>query len=424
MLKAFLAVVASVSLVLLSMSGPAVSEENPGLASVWAPLGPDGGDIQGLVRNPRSPNELYAATESGFVYRSTNGGSSWTRTANIGEELYDLVLDPKSPATVYVLGRNILFRSTDKGAGFTPFPIGSYWRPGWDGRMAVDPSNPRIIYIAGSSDNQKDLVVLKSVDGGQTWTLKTLGGGYTAFARGIAVSPKNPSALYVCGYYFDNNYNGRALIFVSTNAGASWRKITPGNLGANNLALGLAIDPRNPARIFVATSFGVIRSENSGLTWRAQTSPSTIYPECLALDQARHNVLYAGGNRVCYKSVDGGITWSEVAGGLLGIASRILASGNTIHLGSSAGIFKSVNGGLSFVKSQAGIKAFPVSNLSIPASASSATIYAAAQNYGVFRTTNRGGSWAKLASLPTNVDVSDLVASNRDPKRVYISTYG
>jgi photosystem II stability/assembly factor-like uncharacterized protein len=303
--------------------------------------------------------------------------------------------------------------------------LGQDWRSGEGGKIAIDPSNSKIIYIGGVSDSGKVLIVLKSANGGQSWTKKTFDSGYfSAWATGIAVSPKNPATLYFCGYFYDKNVHARARVYRSTNAGGSWRDITPGNLNPNQaLALGISIDPRNPARVFAALDDRVVRSEDSGASWQAQTTPSSIYPNCLTLDQTNLNTLYAGGNRINYKSVDGGKTWSSSASGLLGIASKILAAGNTVHWGSSAGIFKSLNGGASFKTSQAGIKAFQVCSLSIPASASS-TIYAAAENCAVFKTSNRGRSWTKLPDFPVNVDIADLAASDSDPKRVYVSTYG
>ena len=52
---------------------------SPERASAWTQIGPHGGHIRGLARNPKTPSELYAVSSWGQVFRSSNNGSIWTR---------------------------------------------------------------------------------------------------------------------------------------------------------------------------------------------------------------------------------------------------------------------------------------------------------------------------------------------------------
>ncbi|MCJ7588017.1 MAG: hypothetical protein MUQ00_08990, partial [Candidatus Aminicenantes bacterium] len=73
-------ITAAACAVFLFGRGPAPIER-PDQAGPWTSLGPSGGDIRGLARNPKSPGELYAVSSSwpSQIFRSTNAGASWTR---------------------------------------------------------------------------------------------------------------------------------------------------------------------------------------------------------------------------------------------------------------------------------------------------------------------------------------------------------
>lgn len=61
-------------------------------AANWFPLGPYGGDARSIAADPHDSKHLYLGTETGWIYQSRDGGSSWTRITQI-EGNNDLVID-------------------------------------------------------------------------------------------------------------------------------------------------------------------------------------------------------------------------------------------------------------------------------------------------------------------------------------------
>ena len=155
---------------------------------VWIRQGPEGGIINALAIGPQSPATVYAGTQSGGVFKSTDGGTTWS-AVNVGLtdlEVLSLATDPQSPATVY----------------------------------------------AGTQSGD----VFKSTDGGTNWS--GVNNGLTTFnVRSLAIDPQNPTTLYLC--------SDTTGIFKSTNGGANWYAV---NAGLTSLdVMSLAIAPQNTA---------------------------------------------------------------------------------------------------------------------------------------------------------------------------------
>jgi len=70
--------------------------------NAWTSNGPYGGIIEALAVDPSSPQTLYAGTDKG-VYKSANGGESWTKiNAGLTDTyIYSLAIDPSNPQTIY-----------------------------------------------------------------------------------------------------------------------------------------------------------------------------------------------------------------------------------------------------------------------------------------------------------------------------------
>ena len=414
---------------------------SPERASAWTLIGPQGGDIPGMARNPKSPNELYAVSYWGRVFRSSNNGSSWTRTAIINDYLQDVEVNPKIPTTVYVLGSNALYKSENRGGTFTRLPFDTSMYAG-SGRMAIHPTDPKIIYVAGCyySNQKYYLAIAKTVNGGAKWTYKKLEGTSNwSYGRSIAICAKSPSNVYFCGYYYTGSgYTAR--VYRSSNSGGTWTNVTPAFLnGTWNYAESLAVDPNNPNKAYLSCySDGralIAQTSNSGSSWTCQAAPSYIYTYTIVIDKTKTNTLYAGGysqngKPTCFKSVDDGGNWTELQTGLYGTASDILVLGSTIHFASGAGIFRSTDGGANFTVSHKGIKATDIQSFALLLTSSGArqgasgTIYAAASSYGNFKSTNMEGTWKQLSDFQGSDAIAHLVVPRSDPNRLYLSTYG
>ena len=95
--------------------------------NTWTTNGPEGGQIRALAIDPATPATLYAGTFGGGVFKSTNGGGSWTAintglTSNFANAL---AIAPSAPATLYAgtVGGGV-FKSTNGGGSWTAVNTG------------------------------------------------------------------------------------------------------------------------------------------------------------------------------------------------------------------------------------------------------------------------------------------------------------
>lgn len=184
---------------------------------------------------------------------------------------------------------------------------GRTWDPIFDaadtgsiGALAVAPSNPDVMY-AGSGEGLRrpDLSIgdgmYRSADAGKTWT--HLGLRDAQQINGIAVDPRDSQRVFVAALGHPYGPNAERGLYRSTDGGTSWQKVL--GSGVDQGAVEVRIDPKNPDTVYAAL-------------WSSRNGPWNLvqvyerYPE--------------GG---LYKSTDGGTTWTQLHGGLPTGAGRI-----------------------------------------------------------------------------------------------------
>jgi Abnormal spindle-like microcephaly-assoc'd, ASPM-SPD-2-Hydin len=282
--------------------------------TAWTPLGPspisEGSDDNGLVSSiaphPTNPNTLYIGTVGGGVWRSADGGATWSPlfdrqvAMGVGEPAA-IAIDPINPSVVYVgtSGRfNAqpqagLFKSTDEGASWVI--LGSGYPSGNTGNaiqfagqfinvIIVDPANSNRVYLASTSG------VFASNDGGLNWVQ---GSNVFGDARSLqldASTPVGARILYA-------GISGRG-VFQSTDGGANWAQILSGTTAVVAAAVGgppngfgkviVSLAPptkpvANPGGVQVVyvslqgtggapDPIGVFMSTDQGNTWVQQTA--------------------------------------------------------------------------------------------------------------------------------------------------------
>jgi photosystem II stability/assembly factor-like uncharacterized protein len=132
----------------------------------WMPIiSPGGGWIYDLVLDPSNPNTLYAGKNGEGVFKSTNGGDSWhpINSGLTNLEVRALVIDPTQPQTLYAGTGGGVFKSTDGGSSWSAVNTGLTNLKVW--ALAIDPLRPNWIY-AGTHNGG----VFKSTNGGGNWT--------------------------------------------------------------------------------------------------------------------------------------------------------------------------------------------------------------------------------------------------------------
>ena len=173
------------------------------------------------------------------IYRSRDGGASWTGNLPGGPSILFFAVDPKTPSRVFSATGGALYLSTDSGANWSTALAG-------DVKFLIfDPINPSILYALGS------FAFYSSTNGGVNWTRSNRP---SAFATGLVIDPKNPATLYLA------TYNG---VYKSTNSGSTWA-LAGSDTGA---AVALVIDPQNPSTLYVGGQPVVRKSTDGGATW-------------------------------------------------------------------------------------------------------------------------------------------------------------
>jgi len=252
---------------------------NTGLTSAY---------IGELVIDPSTPSTLYG--RSNGIVKSVDGGSTWTAANNgIAEpergSLTALAIDPSVPATLYVGTQGALYKTTDGGNNWS---LAGMLRP--ISALAIDPQNSTVYAATHLNGPPK---IRKSIDGGATWSVTALD---RHMVYSLAIDPEVPTTLYAGACSLDSN---RCGVVKSLDGGDSWTDI-PDGIPAEDVRA-LAIDPQTPSTIYAGVSnlgyegFGVFKSTDGGGSWAAINEGLTnnLDVAALAVDPVNPTIVYA-----------------------------------------------------------------------------------------------------------------------------------
>jgi uncharacterized protein (TIGR03437 family) len=239
------------------------------------------------------------------LWKSTNGGTTWMPMDDLPFALPQmLVAEPTNPNTLYEATGDLgIFKSLDGGVTWTAASGGIASTNVQ--ALAIHPVHSQTLYAATSSN-----AVYKTVDGGNSWTL--IDSPAMTISQ-LAVDAKNPNIVWEIG-------NG---LRKSTNAGVTWNSVNfPGP--ADDPLQAMALDPRVSGHLFAVSNFmfcgfGCMgnpyptpyfyRSVDGGANWIQ--APLTVQPDLpLIVDGSTNpSTVYDG---LSFRSVDGGVTWSPI----------------------------------------------------------------------------------------------------------------
>ncbi len=352
---------------------------------------------------PSRPVTVYAGLVTGGVYRSLDGGATWELAAaglDTKAPIYALAVDAKLPNRLWAATANAIFRSTDGGAHWTKV------RDGGARTLAADPQAAGTIYAPNG-----DGPLQRSTDAGASW--QTLPGPVKDVAA-LAIDPVQTQNLYA---------GTRAGVFTSKNRGASWQPSRRG-LPASPFVFALAIDPRAPRTVYLATSGVtadqiVFRSDNGGASWTAIDGGMLGPTTQIAVDTERSGAVWAVTLTGLFRSLDRGRTWSHAGAGLpIGEVETVLP-GATLLAGTNAGVFASASRGASWNPSSQGIMAAGIRGLALDP-LRPLRLWALDSASNVFRTTSGGGRWAFLPAIPNGPVPGPLTADPHRPGTLYV----
>jgi photosystem II stability/assembly factor-like uncharacterized protein len=306
-------------------------------------------DISALAIDPATPRILYAASHTQGIYKSINGGGSWSVINNglpFIKVITSLAIDPLTPTTLYAgTGSSGIYKSTNGGGNWTEVNTGlNIAFEYYISVLAIDPSTPATLY-AGTADG-----VVRSTNGGGNWINIGLA---DKDVNALVIDPAAPGTLYA-GTYMEGVYK-------STNGGGDWNPVNNGL--TDDLVYALAINPVTPATLYAGTDMGgVFKSTDSGDNWYPVNTGLPPYPgfpddyltvNSLVIDPLLPTTLYAGlgldpGATTypnlaggVFKSTDGGETWNTVGNGLTDYPINALA----INHAAQADLYAAIDGG-------------------------------------------------------------------------------
>src|SRR2546426_996630 len=231
--------------------------------------------IPALAIDPLNPTTLYAGTYGGGVFKSTDGGVSWSASGptNIYTSVTALAIDAVTPTTLYAgsIYSPGVFKSTDGGASWNATELARGVLS-----LAIDPLTPTTLYAGDDASG-----VFKSMDGGANWSSALLFyyglcgpcGGVGA----LTIDPLSQTTLFggtgvITAYDYDGSflYTASGRVFKSTDGGTGWGMSTwlDDDESVQTLAIEPRTDPLTPTTLYAGTGIsGVHKSTNGGLSW-------------------------------------------------------------------------------------------------------------------------------------------------------------
>ena len=373
---------------------------------------------------------------------------------NVGGRVADIVGDPVDANKFYVgAASGGVWKTVDGGATFTPIFDGQGSLS--TGALALDPRDSNILYVGtgeaspgGGSVTYPGDGVWKTLDGGATW--QHLGLDKTIYIGRIVVDPRNPDNVFVAamGNLFSRNVERG--VYRSQDGGRTWTQV----LFVSDIAGGidLAIDPVDPRRVFAATwerirfpdtrvyggpGSGLWQSTDGGTTWTRLAGglpPTTAEPSRIgvAIAASSPSTIYAVYSRKSdnaldglFRSTDGGVTWTRQTATNLGniIGAQAFWSGRIfVHPSNPSevwidgvGLARSTNGGASFASVGGGLHVDHHAQWFSPTNPS---IILKGNDGGAYRSTNGGTTWTHFENLPIS-QFYTVEAHPKEPFKIY-----
>ncbi len=286
--------------------------------------------VSAIIVDYSNPNNIYIGTgdrDAGDapgmgVYKSTDGGLTWAQSSSgIGEaQIFDMLQHPSVPTTLIATSDKGIFKSIDGGLTWTNSSSVQCKD------ICFNPANPDVVYASLKSQ------FYRSIDGGENFTRIVQSNFPTSTSRSIlAVSPKDPSCVYILFSRSDQSYGG---VYKSYNQGDSfvrksaspnildWTCYGNGSGGQGWYDLALAVDPADTNLVYVG-GVDCWMSSDAGKNWDiiahwyGDCGVAEVHADWHYLAYAPNGTLWACTDGGLHFSTDGGASWTDRTEGMV-----------------------------------------------------------------------------------------------------------
>jgi photosystem II stability/assembly factor-like uncharacterized protein len=451
----------------------------------WSPAmnGLSDTQVSAFAFHPTQPETLYAGTNSGKLFVSTNGGDSWTFASQPLGDIESMAVNPNGSHDVWVAdccfcspgktarsaGSDLTAWTTvDSGLGavsqisFAPpawgasysqavflsacfkyigrsLDGGTSWetfRPNQTANdqhiTALHPTNLQIYTVSSARDG-----AYQTTDAGATWGIANQG-----LSALIPNQLETAPGLAQMAYAFTDNG-----LYKTATGGESWNLLTA------ELSNPMAIDPSDPNHLYAASGtsygWGLAISHDGGLTWPDEVFTPTSDPYAdynavivwtLRIKPGQSSAMLASVNLIrfgdppanagtIYYSTDSGLTWTRATmGGQAGVGNHIrdlafdLYDPTTAYAATEEnGLYRSTDSGVTWQRVGAGISSLNHGNNLAVEPASPYRVFVATDD-GIFRSEDHGLTWSLAPGPLSGPYISQFLFTAETPPVLYAAT--
>ena len=406
-------------------SDASASMADPGKYSDdWRANGPPGGDVRSLVVDPTNPDRFYLGTLDAQIYTSADGGKNWQLLYNFNRpKLFvdHIIVDPRDSKILYVATH----RHKEAGGFFKSTDGGRKWRESPELKnealhsLTQAESNPNVL-IAGTFNG-----VFRSDNSGDSWTqLPTYNTPGLVHVESLAIDPRTANTIYAGTWY---------LPYKSTDGGQNWRSIKNGIIDDSDI-FAINIDPRDPNHVIASACSGIYETGNGGEAWtKVQGIPSqSRRTRAIVQHPSIAGLVFAGTTEGFWRSERGGKadSWMVTTSRQLEVNSIAVhpSRPQTIYIGTNNyGVMVSTDGGKNFVPTNGGYSGrfanVIVADREMPNRVYASTINTTTGGGFLFVSTDNGETWRpSMRNMPPRLITYSILQDARDANLIYLGT--
>jgi len=399
-----------------------------------------------IAIDPQDEDVAYASPWGAGLYKTTDGGSSWTMLGAPTVSIGCITIDEDDPDVVYITSRTSpsLYVSQDGGENWEElFDAGL--RFSRLAKIEVDPGDSSVLYVSAFTHNP----VMGSLFRIENEVPEEITNGLPRAVLEIEVDPSDPETIYVALHGED--------IYRTTDGGGSWVKLDALPVVG---VFDIELDPSEPGTLYAAATKGracppellppdvfppvpeesigengLYKSVDGGESWvRLETADESFKAVNLHPDDP--GIIYAATTNGLYVSTNGGETWvHEVEGlGYRSIGSLDVGR-DRLYAGTRGGgaYVGSIGEGFDVTWEPSGGPIPRIHNIQLAVdSSNSDIIYASSYPGGLFKSVDRGETWEDMNFFLPSFEVTDPLRQGyykfeldpRDPERIVFGVYG